>query len=103
VFLGAITTISYLYYTPVTAIVYDVIYGFLGMFIYVMILDFMARHTIGGLETTSFALLCSVSNLALIASDLSGAFLLHRIGLQWLIIISSITSFLCLPLIKRIE
>ncbi|MCX5713605.1 MAG: folate/biopterin family MFS transporter, partial [Candidatus Omnitrophica bacterium] len=74
-----------------------------GMFIYVMVLDFMARNTLKGMETTSFAFLCSVSNLALVSSDLSGAFLLHRIGLQWLIIISAITSFLCLPLIKKIE
>ncbi len=103
VFLGAATSMSYLYYTPVTAIIYNVIYGFLGMFIYVMILDFMARNTLKGIETTSFALLCSVSNLALITSDLSGAFLLPKIGLHWLIIISSVTSFLCLPLIKKIE
>lgn len=102
VFLGALTTLSYLYYTPLTAVAYDVLYGFIGMFIYVLVLDFMARNTISGLEATSFALLCSVSNLALISSNLSGAFLLPIIGLKWLIIISSLTSFLCLPLIRKI-
>jgi hypothetical protein len=73
------------------------------MFIFLMVMDFMARNTTKGLEATSFAFLCSASNLALTASNLSGAYLLPRIGLQWLIIISAVTSFLCLPLIKRIE
>ncbi|MBU1727456.1 MAG: MFS transporter [Candidatus Omnitrophica bacterium] len=103
VFLGAVTTLSYLYYTPYTAVVYDLIYSLIGMFIFLMVMDFMARNTISGLEATSFALLCSVSNLALTASNLSGAFLLPRIGLKWLIVLSSLTSFLCLPLISRIK
>ncbi len=103
VFLGAVTTLSYLYYTPVTAIVYEVLYSFIGMFIFLMVLDFMARNTIKGLEATSFALLTSISNLALISSNVSGAFLLPKVGLQWLIILSALTSFLCLPLINKIE
>jgi hypothetical protein len=73
------------------------------MFIFLMVMDFMARNTIKGLEATSFAFLCSVSNLSLVASTLSGAVLLPRLGLKWLIIISSATSFLCLPLIKKIK
>ena len=103
VFLGAVTTLSYLYYKPVTAVVYDVIYSLMGMFIFLMVMDFMARNTIKGLEATSFALLCSVSNLALIASNLSGAYLLPKVGLPWLIVLSALTSFLCLPLINKIE
>jgi predicted MFS family arabinose efflux permease len=103
VFLGAITTTSYLYYTPITAVIYDVIYSLIGMFIFLMIMDFMARNTIKGLEATSFALLCSVSNLALVTSNLSGAFLLPITGLKWLIVFSSLTSFLCLFLIDKIE
>jgi len=103
VFLGALTSLSYLYYTPVSAVIYDVIYSFIGMFIFIMVMDFMARSTTKGLEATSFALLCSVSNLALVTSNLSGAFLLPRIGLRWLIILSSATSFLCLPLISKIN
>ncbi|MFH0940642.1 MAG: MFS transporter [Candidatus Omnitrophota bacterium] len=102
VFLGAVTTLSYLYYTPVTAIIYDVVYGLVGMFIFLMLLDFMARNSVKGLEAASFALLCSLSNLALVTSNLSGAFLLPMIGLNGLIILSSFTSFLCLFLIERI-
>lgn len=103
VFLGAVTTLSYLYYTPVTAVIYDVLYSLMGMFIFLMVMDFMARNTIKGLEATSFALLCSISNLALVTSNLSGAFLLPIIGLKWLIVISALTSFLCLFLIDKIE
>jgi len=103
VFLGAVTTLSYLYYKPFTAVIYDVVYSLMGMFIFLMIMDFMARSTMKGLEATSFALLCSISNLALIASNLSGAFLLPKLGLSWLIVLSALTSFLCLPLINKIE
>ncbi len=103
VFVGALTSLSYLYYTPVTAVVYEVVYGLMGMFIFLMVMDFMARESMKGLEATSFALLCSISNLALVTSNLSGAYLLPKIGLKWLIIISALTSFLCLPLIKKIS
>lgn len=102
VFLGAVTTLSYLYYTPVTAVLYDILYNLIGMFIFLMLMDFMARNSLSGLEAVSFALLTSISNLALVASNLSGAYLLPMLGLQWLIIISSLASFLCLFLIKKI-
>lgn len=103
VFLGALTTLSYLYYTPASAVIYDVAYSLIGMFIFLMVLDFMARNTIKGLEATSFALLTSISNLALVASNLSGAYLLPKIGLKWLIVISSAASFLCLLFINKID
>jgi hypothetical protein len=103
VFAGALTTLSYLHYTPITAVAYDVVYSFIGMFIFLMVLDFMARHSVKGLEATSFALLCSINNLSGVASNLSGAFLLPLVGLKWLIILSAVTSFLCLALINKIE
>ena len=100
---GGLTTLSYLYYTPVTAVVYDLVYALIGMFIFIMVMDFMARHSAKGLEATSFALLCSINNLSGVASNLSGAFLLPKIGLEWLIVLSALTSFLCLFLINKIE
>jgi hypothetical protein len=103
VFLGGLTTLSYLYYTPQTAVVYDVVYSFLGMFIFLMVMDFMARHSVKGLEATSFALLCSINNLSGVAGNLSGAFLFPLVGLKWLIVLSALTSFLCLFLINKIE
>ncbi len=103
VLVGALTTLSYLYYTPQSAVIYNILYSFLGMFIFIMILDLMARKSVKGFEATSFALLCSVNNLADVASNVSGGFLLPVIGLKWLIAISALTSFLCLPLINKIE
>ena len=103
VFLGALTTLSYLYYTPKTAVLYNILYSLIGMFIFLMVMDFMARNSVKGLEATSFALLCSVNNLAMTASSLSGAVLLPKLGLKWLIVLSALTSFLCLPLINRIK
>lgn len=104
VFLGAITTLCYLYYTPISAIVYGISFAVLGMYVHLITMTFLAESTIKGKEATSFALLCSISNLATgTASTLTGAWLFPIIGLKWLIIISSITSFLCLPLIKKLE
>jgi len=103
VFLGAVITLSYLHYTPFTAVFYDVVYSFIGMFVFIMVMDFMARNTVKGFEATSFAFLCSVSNLALVASNLSGAVLFPVIGLKWLIVISAFASFLCLALIHKID
>lgn len=103
VFLGAFTTLCYLHYTSVTAIVYSVIFAVIGMFIHLMVMDYMARTSVKGLETTSFAILCGISNLAATASSLSGAWLLPLVGLVPLIILSATTSFLCLPLIRHIK
>ncbi|MCM8781128.1 MAG: MFS transporter [Candidatus Omnitrophica bacterium] len=103
VFLSALVTLTYLYYTPLTAVIYDLLYSLIGMFIFLMVMDFMARNTLAGLEATSFAFLCSISNLALVASNLSGAILLPLLGLKWLIVLSSLTSFLCLIFINKIE
>jgi MFS family permease len=100
---GALTTLSYLYYTPLSAVAYEVVYGLVGMFIFIMVMDFMARHSVKGLEATSFALLCSINNLSGVASNLSGAFLFPLVGLKWLIVLSALTSFLCLFLINKIE
>jgi predicted MFS family arabinose efflux permease len=103
VFLGVVTTLCYLKFTPITAVVYGVSFSILGMFIHLILMSWMAKSTLPGKEATSFALLCSISNLAATASSLSGAFLFPRIGLHPLIVVSALTSLLCLPLIKRLE
>jgi predicted MFS family arabinose efflux permease len=103
VFLGAVTSLCYLYFTPTTAVIYGILFSVLGMFIHLIVMGFMANSTLPGKEATSFALLCSINNLAGTASGLAGAFLFPKIGLHWLIIASALTSFLCLPLIKKLE
>lgn len=103
VFVGALTTLCYLYFTPISAIIYGIIFSAIGMFVFLNIMTFMAQSTIPGKEATSFALLCSINNLAGTASSLSGAYLYPKIGLHWLIIVSALTSFLCLPLINKLD
>lgn len=103
VFVGALITSCYIYFTPVTAIVYGIIGGTIGMFINLLLLDFMARNTVEGKEAISFALLCSVSNLASTCNGFLGSFLFPILGLHWLIVISAIASFLCLPIIPYLK
>jgi MFS family permease len=103
VFIGAGTTLCYLYFTPISAIIYGIIFSLMSMFIFLNVMAWMAENTISGKEATSFALLCSINNLAGTCSALSGAYLFPKIGLQPLIIVSAFTSFLCLPLIKKLE
>lgn len=104
VVVGAVCSLSYLYFTPVSCVVYNIIFSFMGMAISLLLLDFMARNSKSGLEATSFALLCSVSNLAATCSGFAGSWLFPVVGLKWLIVISSFASFTCLlvlPFIKE--
>lgn len=104
VFLGAITTLSYLYYKPYTAIIYLCLYSLIGMVIHLIMMDFLAKSSIKGLEASTFALLCGINNLSAgTASTFSGAILYPIIGLKYLIILSAITSFLCLPIINKLK
>ena len=101
--INCVVTLCYLEYTPITAIFYNVIFSAVGMWFHLLVMSFMAQKTIKGLEVTSFALLCSISNFAAFCSNISGAYLFPKIGLQPLIILSALTSFLCLPLINKIK
>ena len=103
VFIGAVNTLCYLYFTPVTCVVYDVVNGVIGMFFQLIVLDYMARKSTSGQEAMSFALLCSVVNLTSTCNGFVGGYLFPIIGLHWLIIISAVTSFACLLLLKRIK
>jgi len=103
IFIGASITLCYLIFNPITAIIYSCLFSIVNMFIFLNLMTFMARSTIKGKESTSFALFCSISNLAGTCSTLVGAWLFPLIGLKWLIIISAITSFFCLPLIKYLK
>lgn len=103
VYIGAITTLFYLKYTPQTMVIYGILFSTVGMFVHLILLDTMARISITGLEATSFAVLCGIFNLAGTISSLSGAYLLPKIGLNPLIIVSAITSFACLPLISHLK
>jgi hypothetical protein len=104
VLIGAVTTLCYLWYTPKTAIIYGISFAIMGMFVHLIVMSFLAKSTIKGKEATSFALLCSVNNLAAgTLSSLAGAWLYPILGLNFLIILSAGTSFLCLPLLKKLD
>jgi len=103
VFAVGLINICYLYFTPVSAIIYSCIFSVLGMFIFLNMMSFMAKSTLSGKEATSFALLCSVNNLAGTFSTLMGAWLFPLIGLKCIIIIASCSAFLSLPILKRLE
>jgi len=103
VLIGASTTLCYLYFTPTSAIIYSIIFSTISLFIFLNVMTFMAKSTISGKEATSFALLCGVNNLAGSLSGIAGAYLFPIIGLKYLIIISAGTSFLCLPILNKLE
>lgn len=103
VFFVGLTNLCYLYFTPVSAIIYSCIFSVLGMFIFLNMMSFMAKSTLSGKEATSFALLCSVNNLAGTASTLVGAWLFPLVGLKCIIILATCSAFLSLPILKRLE
>lgn len=103
VIVGAITSLCYLYLTNVSCIIYNILTSIIGMFIQLLLLSFLAQNTKHKFEGISFALFCSVVNLANTCNNLTGAWLFPLIGLKPLIIFSALTSFLCLLVIKRIK
>ena len=103
IFIGASTSLAYLYFTPYTAVIYSLVFSIMGAFISLIILDFMAQSSIKGKEAVSFAVLCSITNLSGTCSLLTGAWLFPKIGLQPLIILSAVTSFVCLPFLRHLK
>jgi PAT family beta-lactamase induction signal transducer AmpG len=103
VIVSSLLTLCYLYFTPITAIIYNCLFAPISMMIFLLVLDWMAQNTSYGMESVSFALLCSVSNLASSSNGFIGSWLFPITGLNILIIISALTSFLCLPLIRHLK
>ena len=104
VWLGAVTSLFYLYFTPVTDIVYGIVFSVVGMFFHLLIMSVMAKQCIKGLESTSFAFLCSVSNIAATLSGVAGGWLLPRVGLQLLILmLKKVKLEYFLPVIMMIQ
>lgn len=103
VFLVGLTNLCYLWFNPITAIIYSFIFSLLGMFIFLNTMTWMAKSTLSGKESTSFALLCSVNNLSGTLSTLTGAWLFPLIGLKTIIIIASLSAFLSLPILKKLD
>jgi MFS family permease len=103
VFIVGITNLCYLYFTPMSDILYTCIFSFLGMFIFLNTMTWMAKSTLPGKEATSFALLCSINNLSGTLSTITGAWLFPLIGLKCIIILATCSAFLSLPILKKLE
>ncbi len=103
VVVSGISTFAYLYLTAVSVMVYAILFGIFSMAIQLIVMDFSARICPKGQEATTFALITSVLNFGMFLSGLAGGKLYGWIGYQGLVIISGITTFLCLPLIPYLK
>lgn len=101
--LNAASTFAYLYLTPTSILVYNVVFGLSSAFIQLILMDFMARSCPKGQEATVFALLCSIVNFGTFCSNLVGARLFDTIGYNGLIIVSGLFTFLCLFFIPKLR
>lgn len=103
VILNGVSTFAYLYLTPHTLLVYAVIFGFSGQFTHLLMLGIMAYTCPEGTEATTFALLTAIVNCASVLSNIVGAKLFTLFGYNGLVIVSGITTFLCLPFVPFLE
>lgn len=98
--LSAFSTLAYLYLPNATVvIIYSIIFGFFGMISQIIVLTYCAKITPKYAEAFCFALIMSILNVASLCSKLTGGWLYPLIGLNWLIIISALSSLLCLVFI----
>jgi len=54
-------------------------------------------------EATMFAILMSFRNIAMEGSGLLGSWLYQYTGFFWLVVISTVTTFMVLPVIPKLE
>jgi len=100
---SGLTTFAYLYLTPVSIVVYTILFGIFGMAIQLIVMDFSARICPKGKEATTFALITSILNFGMFLSNVAGGKLYDLVGYNWLVIISGAATFLCLPLIPYLK
>ena len=103
VILNAISTFAYLYLTPHTIVAYNIAFSVTGQFTHLLMLSMMAYLCPVGTEATTFALLTAIVNFGSFCSNLAGAKLFGLFGYSGLVIVSGVTTFLCLPFIPYLE
>lgn len=87
-----------------TAIIVNVIGAFTGYISFVPTLSIAAKVCQKTkYEATMFATLMSLHNLSSQGSDLLGSWLYQYTGFFWLVVISTITTFMVLPVINKLE
>jgi len=97
------TTLCYLHYTPVTAWIYTGIFATIGMIVFLVVMDMMAKKSITGLEATSFAMLCSISNFGSWCSAQMGSYCLEWWGLTTTIYINAAFGLLALGVVPFLK
>jgi len=101
---AGLTTFCYLYYPNwKVAIIYSIIFGIFSMICHLVVLDYAGRITPKEAEGFTFAGICSVLNLGTMGSVAIGGFLYPIIGLNWLIIISGLSTLICLGFIPFLK
>lgn len=101
--LSAIATFAYLYLTPTSLLWYTILFGAATQFVHLQMLNLMAITCPKGTEATTYALLCSLVNAASFFSNLVGAKCFALFGYNGLIIISGVTTLMCLGFIPFLE
>lgn len=101
--ISAVATFAYLYLTPTSILWYTVIFGVASQFIHLLMLNLMAMTCPEGTEATTYALLCSLVNCATFFSNVIGAKCFALFGYNGLVIISGITTLMCLGFIPYLE
>ena len=103
VVISAISTLAYLFLSKNLVIIYSIVFGISGMFVQLLLMDFMARTCPKGTEATIFALLCSVVNLGAFLSAIVGGKLYSIVGYNGLVIISGMFTLFCLGFIPYLK
>lgn len=105
VFIWAINTATVLaIVNRPTAIIVNVIGALIGYISFVPTLSIAAKVCQKTkYEATMFAILMSLHNISGQGSDLLGTWLYQYTGFFWLVIISTVTTFMVLPIIKKLE
>jgi MFS family permease len=103
VILNAISTFAYLYLTPHTILAYGILFGISSQFTHLLMLSIMAYMCPVGVEATVFALLTAIVNFASFLSNIVGAKLFAVFGYSGLVLISGLTTLICLPFIPYLE
>jgi MFS family permease len=101
--ISAVATFAYLYLTPTTLLWYTIIFGATTQYVHLLLLNLMAITCPEGTEATTYALLCSLVNCAAFFSNIVGAKCFALFGYNGLIIISGVTTLICLGFIPYLE
>lgn len=105
VFIWAVNTAAVLaIMNGVTAIVVSVVGAFMGYISFIPTLSIAAKICQKTkYEATMFAILMSFHNIAVQGSSLLGSWLYQYTGFFWLVMISTVTTFMVLPVIQKLE